>query len=85
MTGFDKKVVHVAVHGHNVEKVSVTIQVDVTGIAGHMGESWFNYTAVELSPTNPYVYHVFPDGYSAHWVRVVSDQSCQLTTYFHYT
>lgn len=84
MTGFDKKTLHLSLH-EGPRAVSVTVQIDFTGIAGHVGEPWNNYTTLELTDRVSYVYHVFPDGFSAHWLRVVANQSCVATAYLHYT
>ena len=35
-------------------------------------------------PAKGYVYHVFPAGQEASWVRVTADKDCTATAYFHY-
>nr|KAI8759120.1 hypothetical protein BgiMline_009744 [Biomphalaria glabrata] len=94
MTGFDKKVVHVAQHDATGQAM-LTVQVDFTGAAGHRGvEQWMTLTSLDLhGAETPYRYYVFPDGYSAHWVRIlvdscscsISQTSCNITAYFTYT
>ena len=77
MTGFDKKVLHLS---HDAsETVRFTVEVDFLGCG-----AWKTYTSVDV-PANGYVPHVFPDGFSAHWVRVVSASPCRATAQFHYT
>jgi hypothetical protein len=77
MTGFDKKVIHLS---HTAKKaVNFKIEVDFLGC----GE-WKTYLTVKV-PANGYVPHVFPDGFSAHWVRVTSDSKCRATAQLHYT
>ncbi|HSI86908.1 MAG: hypothetical protein ACAI35_12355 [Candidatus Methylacidiphilales bacterium] len=77
MTGFDKKVLHLS-HKH-AEPVSFTVEVDFLGHGAFQ-----KYLTVEV-PGNGYVPHVFPEGFSAHWVRVISNTSCNATAQFHYT
>eukprot|EP00117_Sycon_ciliatum_P049342 scpid54540/ scgid0282/ len=85
MTGFDEKVLHITTHNSVHPQAFITIQVDFLGTAGHVsGESWVNYTTVEL-PAKGYDYVAFPDGFSAHWVRLVSQYPAILTAYFHYS
>lgn len=88
MTGFDKKVLHLytgQIMPDGVD-VGVLIEVDVTGTAGHRNlENWLPLITLNLNRYTPYVYYVFEAGYSAHWVRLVSDTNYTLTAYFHYT
>lgn len=83
MTGYDKKVLHLA--NSSPFQVTVTVQVDFLGCAGHPGcLDWQTFQQVTVQP-NAYAYIAFPDGFSAHWVRLVSSQSAVLTAFFHYT
>jgi hypothetical protein len=76
MTGFDKKVVHLA---HEAgESVTFTIEVDFLGDG-----SWHVYGSLTVPP-NGYIHHEFPDGFGAHWVRVKVDKACKATVYFMY-
>lgn len=76
MTGFDKKTLHLA---HDAdEAVRFTIEIDF------MGDGTFRpYRIVEVGPRG-YDAFVFPDGFSAHWVRVSSDKFCKATAQFFY-
>ncbi len=78
MTGFDKKVVHLA---HDSDSgVRFTIEVDFLG-----NGTWKKYDEILVrSSTGGYVHHEFPDGFSAHWVRVRVQQDCNATVYFMY-
>ncbi len=77
MTGFDKKVVHLA---HDSTKdVWFWIEVDFLG-----NGSWQSYTPVEVPAHRRYGYHAFPDGFSAHWVRIRVSEACKATVYFMY-
>jgi hypothetical protein len=77
MTGFDKKVLHLA---HEADQsVRFTLEVDFLGT-----QAWKQYDRLAVPPGG-YVHHEFPAGFSAHWVRVTSDQDCTATAYFTYT
>lgn len=76
MTGFDKKVVHLANDGD--EKVNFRIEVDFLG-----NGTWKHYDTLTVFAKG-YVHHEFPDGFSAHWVRVGVDSDCTATVYFMY-
>uniref|UniRef100_A0A0B7B8Z5 Olfactomedin-like domain-containing protein n=1 Tax=Arion vulgaris TaxID=1028688 RepID=A0A0B7B8Z5_9EUPU len=89
MTGFDKKVMHIILHD-NTPGATVTLEVDVTGTAGHrVNENWLRLYSYTLSPSTPYTYYIFQEGYSVHWVRTrvecIGNPSCTVTAYFHYT
>jgi hypothetical protein len=77
MTGFEHKCLHIT---HDAEQdVNVTIEVDF------MGQGvWRRYDSLQVSAKG-YVYHVFPTGFSAHWVRLTVDAACTATAQFMYT
>jgi len=75
MTGFDKKVVHVA--HDSAEHVEFTFEVDFLGDG-----SWQRYQVLRFR--KGYQHHEFPDGFSAHWIRVRVDRDCNATVYFMY-
>ena len=77
MTGFEHKVLHLRHDAHGT--VNFTIEVDFLG-----DQSWSTYDVIRV-PAPGYTYHTFPDGFSAHWVRVAVDRPCTATAYFHYT
>ena len=77
MTGFDKKVLHVA--HESDELVTFTIEVDFLG-----NGMWKEYKKLVVHPNTGYAHYEFPDGFSAHWVRVSVDMSCSATAYFMY-
>ncbi len=76
MTGYDRKRVTLS-HQHT-ESVKFTIEVDVTGNGG-----WSRYGAFDVMAGKP-LDHVFPDAFSAYWVRIVSDQDATATARFVY-
>ncbi len=77
MTGFEHKCMHLR-HDRNAE---VRMQVDVdfmgTGV-------WCPYAEIAVGASG-YAHHVFPEGFSAHWVRVTSDTACTATAQLVYT
>jgi len=75
-SGFDKKVVHLA--NDSAEKVKFKIEVDFLG-----NGTWNRYDTLTVFAKG-YVHHEFPDGFSAHWVRVGVDSDCTATVYFMY-
>ena len=76
MTGFDKKVVHLA-HDSD-EEVHFEVEVDFLG-----NGTWKKYETFNVPPRG-YLHHEFPDGFSAHWARVRADTECRATVYFMY-
>jgi len=77
MTGFEHKCLHLA---HDApDPVTFTIEVDVVG-----NGSWWTYEQLRVAG-NGYRCHVFPTGFSAHWVRIVADKPCKATAQFVYT
>jgi len=77
MTGFDRKVLHLF---HESEAaVEVTIEVDFLGHG-----VWKKYETLPV-PRGEYKHHVFPPGFSAHWVRLTSSRACTATAEFMYT
>jgi len=77
MTGFDKKVLHLVQRGDS--SVTFDIQVDFLGT----GE-WHSYQSIQVRDGG-YAFHVFPPGFSAHWVRLVANAPCTATAQFLYT
>lgn len=77
MTGFDKKVLHLA-HAAN-DNVSFCVEVDFLG-----NGSWRTYGHFDV-PAGGYEHHEFPSGYSAHWLRITANRECVATAYLTYT
>jgi hypothetical protein len=76
MTGFDQKVLHLK-HEANRE-VRFRIEADFLG-----NGSWELYETIAVAPGG-YVHHEFPQGFSAHWVRLTAERDCKATAYFMY-
>ena len=77
MTGFDKKVMHLA-HDRD-DTVRFWVEVDFLGDG-----TWMRYGHYDVPADTRYRHHVFADGFSAHWVRVRANTDCRATVYFMY-
>ena len=76
MTGYEKKSVELS---HKSDSsLSLTLQVDIDG-AG----TWVDYQSFDV-PAGKVVTHDFPAGFSAYWVRAVSDRDATVSTIFTY-
>lgn len=76
MTGFENKVLHLVCHDR--PGGSFRVEVDVLG-----NGAWQHYETLEVKRS--YLYHVFPPGFSAHWVRLVPPASGVVSAQFFYT
>ncbi len=91
MTGYDHKMLHLRWDPpYNAEAANVSVEVDFTGSAGHRGanfylEPWGEVLTLSLTVAKPYTYYVFPDGFSAHWVRFTASVDGNFTAFLHYT
>jgi len=77
MTGFDKKTLHLT--NDSERDVSFTVEVDFLGDG-----AWKTYKTISVG-ANGYVFHVFPDGFGAHWVRLRAGGACRATAWFVYS
>jgi hypothetical protein len=75
MTGFDKKMLHIS----SDKAVAFRIEIDFMG----MGE-FKPYERVGTG-SEGYARHIFPAGFSAHWVRLTPESDCRATAAFFYT
>ncbi|MEO5999083.1 MAG: hypothetical protein ABIN89_20075 [Chitinophagaceae bacterium] len=73
MTGYDKKKVSLT----SDTDVTITLEVDVDL------NGWHTYKVIKV-PAGKTIEHVFPDGFSAHWVRATADKNCKGTVWFKY-
>ena len=76
MTGFDKKTLHL--DNDSGAETAFTVEVDFVGDG-----DWKTYRTISVAP-NGYEFHVFPDGFSAHWVRIRASGACRATAWFVY-
>ncbi len=77
MTGFDKKVLHLS--QESAGEAEFIIEVDFQGSG-----KWNRYATISV-PASGYEHHVFPPGFSAHWLRIRAKSSCRATAQLHYT
>ena len=75
MTGFDKKMLHISTD----KAVAFRIEIDFMG----MGD-FKPYERVGTG-SEGYARHIFPAGFSAHWVRLTAETDCRATAAFFYT
>jgi len=73
MTGFERKVLHLKAD----KPCGFHVEIDFLG-----NGSWESYERLKVSG---YRYHVFPEGFSAHWVRITPDTNCTASAEFFYT
>ncbi|MCC5931424.1 MAG: hypothetical protein JJU28_19410 [Cyclobacteriaceae bacterium] len=71
MTGFDKKSVHL--YHNSKEPVRFTIETDFMG-----NGDFRKFHSIDVKP-GEYVHYEFPDAYSAHWLRLVTNKNCSAT------
>jgi hypothetical protein len=80
MAGYDRKRVELS---HDLDRpVTFTLEVDVLG-AVDTPETYLSYARISVAPGSE-VTHEFPEGYAAHWIRVVADLDCVATATFIY-
>jgi len=77
MTGFDKKTVHLRNESPSANRIRV--EVDFAG-----DRVWSLFREIDV-PAAGYAHLVFPDGFSAHWVRFVPAATGTMTAHLHYT
>jgi len=76
MFGYEHKVLELS--HDRAEPVTFTVQVDFAA-----DDSWSEYARFVVPPGQTFK-HVFPDVYSAHWVRLSSDTTATATATFTY-
>ncbi|MBI4890970.1 MAG: hypothetical protein HY821_10130 [Acidobacteria bacterium] len=74
MTGFDKKMLHISTD----KAADFDIEIDFIGTG-----QWKPYGRVSTG-SEGYARHIFPDGFSAHWVRLTPGADCRATAAFFY-
>jgi hypothetical protein len=76
MLGYERKVLELAHAG--AQPVTFTVEVDFCA-----DNIWSEYARFVVPPGQT-IKHVFPEGYSAHWVRLKSDTATRATASFTY-
>ena len=77
MTGFDKKVLHVSHTG--TKPVDFLVEIDFHGT-----QDWVPYTTLTTG-AGGYAFHTFPEGFSAHWVRLTASANTTGSAQFVYS
>jgi len=75
MTGFTHKMLHLTAN----RAAAVDVEIDFMG-----NGTWHRYETLKV-PVEGYTKHIFPEGFSAHWIRLVPQTDCQATASFFYT
>lgn len=73
MTGFGRKMLHLKAD----REVRVNVEIDFLGDG-----SWEHYETLHAAN---YQRHIFPEGFSAHWVRLTALTDCTVSAEFFYT
>ena len=76
MTGYDRKSLELS--HRSTEPVTITLQVDINGTG-----LWVDFRSFDVEPGRTLSYR-FPAGFSASWVRAVSDRDTNATLTFTY-
>ena len=76
MTGYEHKKVRLS---HD-RPAAVRFMIEVDFLANG---TWHTYQTLTVAPGQTLT-HVFPEGFSAHWVRVTADADCKATAWFLY-
>ena len=72
LTGFVHKMLHVETD----KAVTIDIEIDFMG-----NGSWHKYEQIKV-PAEGYAKHIFPDAFSAHWVRLTAQADCKASASF---
>lgn len=76
MCGYDEKQLDLS--HEQAGNVEMTVEVDLLG-----NGTWHPYATFTVGSGTTFT-HVFPEGYSAHWVRLKADTACTATATFTY-
>ncbi|NCI46578.1 hypothetical protein [Sediminibacterium soli] len=76
-SGLSRKMIHLS---HDADQpVKFTLEIDKSG-----NNQWQVYKTITV-PAQGYQYFIFPEGFSADWIRVEADKKCRATAFFHFT
>lgn len=76
MTAYDRKSVELSHGAQGPTKITLEVDIDGTGL-------WVPYDTFAVKPGET-IHHAFPDGFSAYWVRAVSETDTTATVQFEY-
>jgi len=85
MTGYDKKKVQISHNSNGPVEFSIEICVimNLIAVSDEFG-IWNRYETLTVEPGEQKEFN-FPDGFSAHWVRLVADKDCNASAIFTYS
>lgn len=84
MTGFGEKSLALSHDGNAPVTVSIEVDVSMRANQGaNVYSRWHSLAQVSVPPTTTQRF-AFPEGFSAHWVRLRADRSCLATATFTY-
>jgi hypothetical protein len=85
MTGYDKKKLHLSHRSSTPVEFSIDICVimNLIAVSDEFG-IWNTYRKLTVKPGEELEFN-FPDGFSAHWVRLTADRDCNATAIFIYS
>lgn len=85
MTGYDNKKLQLSHDADSPITFAIELKVimNVIAVSDEFGD-WNHYKSVTVQPGEEKEF-LFPDGFSAHWVRLVANKDCRATAIFTYT
>ena len=85
MTGYDKKMVQLSHNSNNPVnfRIEICVILNLIAVSDKFG-IWNSYKTVVVQPGEQKDFY-FPDGFSAHWVRLVADRDCIASAVFTYS
>ncbi len=72
LTGFEHKMLHISAD----RAASFDVEIDFMGDG-----TWHRYEQIKV-PVEGYAKHIFPDAFSAHWIRLTPQSDCRSTASF---
>lgn len=61
-----------------------TKPLQISGVYPHLAVfKWETYKTIDV-PANGYEYFIFPDNFSANWIRIKTDKDCTASAFFHF-
>ncbi len=75
LTGFQRKILHLSAD----RAADFDVEIDFLGSG-----AWHRYTRIRV-PSEGYAQHIFPDAFSAHWVRLTPQLDCRASASFFFT
>ncbi len=74
LTGFEQKMLHISTD----KATAFDVEIDFMG-----NGTWHKYEKIAV-PSEGYAKHIFPDAFSAQWVRLTPQTACKATAAFYF-